>query len=101
MQFQNLGLGSRDVRSNGHFFETVHDLRNFNLVRTTRGAGLASRAHPNRATTQDGFPLPQNHHANDFIRVEIHGKGDRTAIGAFAALKTRPGLKRPDGFYLV
>jgi hypothetical protein len=44
--------------------------------------------------------LSQNYHTNYLVRIEVHGKGDRTAVGAFAALITGICLKWPGRFYL-
>jgi len=45
------------------------------------------------------FLLPaENGQANHLVRVEVHGEGSWTAIGAFAALEALRSVKRPGGF---
>ena len=100
MQGQNLGLGGRYAILHRHFFQAIHELGDFNLIWTARGACLTCGAYPNRLTTQYLLPLTQNHQANDFVGQEIHGKGDRTTVGALAALKTCAGLIGSGSFKL-
>ncbi len=88
MQGQDLRLGTGHAFLHSHFFETIHEFGDFNIIRTARGACFARGTYPDRMTTQYGLRLPDNYQANHFVWIKIHGKGDRAAVGALATLIT-------------
>jgi hypothetical protein len=68
--------------------QRVHDARQFHVAGAAGGAGLAAYAQPERLTVQGQVRLAELQRADDLLRRQVHGRGQRAARGALGALVT-------------
>jgi hypothetical protein len=76
----------------------IHQFGDPDFIGAAGGTGPTGRTDPEGPASEDPFSFSQDDQADDLVGHKVHGEGQWTAVGAFSALKTGQGPKRPGLF---
>src|SRR5574340_991670 len=86
MKNWNLGLTGFKPGFTGQVPQSVHHLRNIDIIRTTNAACMTGGANPNRLRAKNFIPPAVLNLTADLIGENLHGRNNRAACGPLLAL---------------